>query len=60
MATYIDLNPVRTGMVEDPADYRWCGYEAMAGKAEAVAGIVDITGTTAGNGTDELVQACRR
>lgn len=23
MAAYIDLNPVRAGMVEDPADYRW-------------------------------------
>ena len=37
-------------MVEDPADYRWCGYaEAMAGKAEAVEGIVKITGCTAEN-----------
>ena len=25
MAAYIDLNPVRAGMVEDPADYRWSG-----------------------------------
>jgi hypothetical protein len=23
MAAYIDLNPVRAGMVSDPADYRW-------------------------------------
>ena len=23
MAAYIDLNPVRAGMVKDPADYRW-------------------------------------
>ncbi len=23
MAAYIDLNPVRAGMVMDPADYRW-------------------------------------
>ena len=30
---YIDLNPVRAGIVEDPKDYRWCGY------ATAVAGI---------------------
>jgi REP element-mobilizing transposase RayT len=33
MAAYIDLNPVRAGLVKDPADYRWNGY------AEAVAGI---------------------
>ena len=32
MAAYIDLNPVRAGIVEDPKDYRFCGY------AEAVAG----------------------
>ena len=25
MAAYIDLNPVRAGMVSDPADYRWSG-----------------------------------
>ncbi len=32
MAAYIDLNPVRAGIVQDPKDYRWCGY------AEAVVG----------------------
>ena len=26
MAAYIDLNPVRAGIVEDPKDYRFCGY----------------------------------
>ena len=32
MAAYIDLNPVRTGMVKDPADYRWSSYgEAVGG-----------------------------
>jgi REP element-mobilizing transposase RayT len=34
MAAYIDLNPVRAGMVERPEDYRWCSYaEAMGPKA---------------------------
>jgi hypothetical protein len=32
MAAYIDLNPVRANLCDDPKDYRWCGY------AEAVAG----------------------
>jgi len=33
MAAYIDLNPVRAGLVEDPKDYRWCGYtEALGGE----------------------------
>jgi putative transposase len=34
IASYIDLNPVRAGLVEDPKDYRWCGY------AEATVGVV--------------------
>ena len=32
VAAYIDLNPVRAGMVGDPAEYRWSSYgEAMGG-----------------------------
>ena len=31
MAAYIDLNPVRAGMVDDPKNYRWCGYGETAG-----------------------------
>lgn len=43
MAAYIDLNPVRAGLVEDPKDYRWCGYgEAMAGQKQAMAGLASI------------------
>jgi REP element-mobilizing transposase RayT len=35
MAAYIDLNPVRAGIVEEPADYRWSGYgEAVGGGAK--------------------------
>jgi REP element-mobilizing transposase RayT len=45
MAAYIDLNPVRAGMVADPAEYRWSSYgEAMGatGKSgsKAKAGLV--------------------
>jgi len=32
VAMYIDLNPVRAGLVDDPKDYRFCGH------AEAVVG----------------------
>ena len=40
MAAYIDLNPVRAGMVDDPKDYRWCSYaEAVAGKKRAREGL---------------------
>jgi REP element-mobilizing transposase RayT len=35
MAAYIDLNPVRAGMVRDPAEYRWSSYgEAIGGGAK--------------------------
>lgn len=34
MAAYIDLNPVRAGMVKEPSRYRYCSYaEAVAGGA---------------------------
>jgi putative transposase len=43
MAAYIDLNPVRAGLVSDPKDYRWSGYaEAVAGRADAQAGLLWI------------------
>ena len=43
MAAYIDLNPVRAGLVEDPKDYRFCGYaEAVAGASSAVRGLKRI------------------
>jgi hypothetical protein len=45
VAAYIDLNCVRAGLVEDPKDYRFCGYaEAVAGKRKARAGIEFIYG----------------
>jgi len=40
MAAYIDLNPIRAKLVEDPSDYRWCGYgEAVAGEELARKGL---------------------
>ena len=40
MAAYIDLNPVRAGLVDDPKDYHWSGYgEASGGKAIAREGL---------------------
>jgi REP element-mobilizing transposase RayT len=49
MAGYIDLNPVRAGMVKDPADYRWSSY------GEAVGGGARGSGKKARAG---LVRAC--
>ena len=43
VAAYIDLNPVRAGLVKDSKDYRWCGYgEAMAGRAIAQRGLARL------------------
>jgi putative transposase len=40
MAAYIDLNAVRAGLVDDPKDFRFCGYgEAVAGNKWAQAGL---------------------
>ena len=44
-ALYIDLNPVRAGLVADPKDYRFCGYgEAVAGHQSARAGLCHLHG----------------
>jgi putative transposase len=43
IAAYIDLNPVRAGLVSDPKDYRFCGYaEALAGNATAQQGLISV------------------
>ena len=50
MSAYIDLNPVRAGLVDDPKDYRFCGYsEAVAGRKPAQAGLATVIATASGN-----------
>ncbi len=45
MAAYIDLNPVRAGILRDPKDYRWSGYgEAVAGCRDAQEGLEKVMG----------------
>ncbi len=45
MAAYIDLNPVRAGIVKDPKDYRFCGYtEALVGHSRALSGLRRLMG----------------
>jgi len=40
ISAYVDLNPVRAGIVEDPKDYRWSGYgQAVAGVKRAREGL---------------------
>ena len=64
MAAYIDLNPVRAGIVKDPAEYRWSTYgEAVAGGKKARAGLVktlrtsNIERPTSKNEVKSLVRA---
>lgn len=43
VACYIDLNPVRAGLCDDPKEYRWCGYaEAVAGGTEVRRGLLRV------------------
>jgi len=43
VAAYVDLNPVRAGLVKDPKEYRWCGYaEAVAGREVARQGLASF------------------
>ena len=72
MAAYIDLNPVRAGMVQDPGQYRWSSYgEAIGGGPKgngrtARAGLVRAWGAHKGMSADaelwgkEVARAYRR
>ena len=54
ITTYVDLNPVRAGIVTDPGAYRWCGYaEAMAENRLALDGLMTITGIGHGHGNGQ-------
>ncbi|MBT7188540.1 hypothetical protein HN911_14595 [Candidatus Bathyarchaeota archaeon] len=51
-AAYVDLNPVRAGIVDDPKDYRFCGYgEAVAGRKDARGGLLGILESEGVSGT---------
>lgn len=58
MAAYIDLNPVRAGLVNDPAEYPWCGYSAaIGGKREVCRGLEKILAAPADSwASDNLLQ----
>ena len=51
VAAYINLNPVRADVVEDPADYRWSGYgAAMSGNGLARKGMCALASAAFGRG----------
>jgi putative transposase len=61
MSAYIDLNPVRAGLVKDPKDYRWSGYgEAVAGKRRARLGIRHVIAATSGGSEESITRSMER
>jgi hypothetical protein len=61
LSRYIVLNPVRTGMVDDPADWPWSSYRATAGLATAppwlaTSDVLDLLG----HDRDEAIAAYRQ
>lgn len=60
MAAYIDLNPVRAGLVDDPKEYRFCGYaEAVSGRKEAIAALKFLTAGLYTISTEEALKSYR-
>ena len=58
VSAYIDLNPLRAGLVEDPKEYRWSGYgRAEAGEAESREGILLAWGRR--EGVEEVMKQYR-
>jgi len=54
VAAYVDLNPVRAGMVAEPQEYRWSGYgEASAGQPRALAGVQAVMRAATGQEESE-------
>ncbi|MEM1085995.1 MAG: transposase [Verrucomicrobiota bacterium] len=61
MAAYIDLNPVRAGLVKDPKDYRWCGYaESVAGSKRARRGLCRVVERPLDSWNDKAVKGLRQ
>lgn len=57
MAAYIDLNPIRAMMVDDPKDYPWSSYgAAMSGDPQAMSGLHEIQRVRCA-GMDEVARA---
>ena len=60
IAAYIDLNPVRAGIVDDPHDYRFCGYaEAIAGVVVAKRGLTAVWSEHGSRQSDSALRAHR-
>jgi putative transposase len=48
--SYVELNPVRPGLIEDPKDYRWSSYHTYAnGKRDPLVDLFPIYGELFGD-----------
>ncbi|CAN5236535.1 hypothetical protein BH23VER1_BH23VER1_01600 [soil metagenome] len=60
VASYIDLNPVRAGIVSDPKDYRHCGYGGAVGgdrgRVEAIGCLLQLSVEDAASRREALAQ----
>ena len=57
VAAYIDLNPVRAGLVTDPKDYPWCGFaRASQGDKISLCGIANLFGKSPKAAMDAYAQ----
>ena len=60
LSAYLDLNPVRAGLVNHPADYTWCNYaEAGLGNRKALSALAKVTGLQAADGGSRLPPAAK-
>ncbi len=58
MAAYIDLNPVRAGLVKEAREYAWSGYgEACAGKRRGQRGLSRVLGRAVDGWEGQRVEA---
>jgi len=46
LMAYITLNPVRAGIITDPAEYHWCGYAQRLGNGQLTAHDIDLVAYT--------------
>jgi putative transposase len=62
VAAYIDLNPLRAGLCDDPKDYRYCGYaEAIAkNSAQAKLGLQVALGLATASSWKDARRAYRK
>lgn len=61
VAAYIDLNPIRAGLVKAPEDYAYSGYgAAMNGDSEALSGLFGVYGDASRGANPDKVMAAYR